>query len=136
MVKVEPNPDTIEIMDISKHHSKIDNILFKTGYMLITWDLNSEYFHADIKTSEQVMIKSKWPFIKPTEHTVYKTIARAVFELSTVTIYLTATLTHQTVNTESIIYPAWDGKYYTVRSDIKELAERLEKEGYNVTIWV
>jgi hypothetical protein len=136
MVKVETNPDTIEKMDISKHHSKIDRVLWKHGYSLITLDLNSEYFHSDVSKSEKVMIKSKWPFLKPTEHTTWQYIAHLAFELSTMSIYLSEILTCVGVGTGATIYTTVDNKCCTVRSDIKEIAERLENEGYNVTIWV
>jgi hypothetical protein len=112
MVKVEPNPDTIENMDISKRLWDIDTIFEKSGYRLITQDVNSEYFHADIQKSEKHTIKSKWPFRKPIETTRYEYIAHVAFELSTRSIIITGD-----------------------EIELMDIAEKLEDVGYNVTIW-
>lgn len=112
MVKVEPNPDTMEMMDISDHHPRIDNILYKYGYRLMTQNINSEYFHADIQKSEKHTIKSKWPFRKPIETTRYRYIAHVAFELSTMSIVITGD-----------------------EIELMDVAKKLEDVGYNVTIW-
>jgi len=112
MVKVEPNPDTIEMMGILDHIPKIDNTLNISGYREITRDLKPNIFHADLYKSENVMIKSKWPFRKPIETTRYEYIAHIAFELSTMSIVITGD-----------------------EIELMDIATKLEDVGYNVTIW-
>ena len=80
--------------------------------------------------------KTKMHFFRNLEVRLTKEIATVYFKRGSNSIYLSGNLTCADVGTGATICPTQDNKYYTVGSDIKEIAERLENEGYNVTIWV
>lgn len=112
MVKIEEDPSNVEMRAILKNRDIIYKVLNDSQYCLFVEFTENDIFHGFLEKGENVTVKSKWPFIKPKEVNVFNRVANVVFELSTMTIYLTGD-----------------------QEKLMDIAQKLEVAGYNVTIW-
>jgi len=134
MVKIEEAPHKKIERGIQDNICNIQSCLHPPD---LSFSLSSSdcFGNFEGKITETVK-KTKTHFYRKREVQFTKEIATVHFKRESNSIYLSGNLTDVEVDMRATIYTTPDNKRYTVRSDIKAIAERLEAYGYNVTIWI